>query len=217
MWFVDKVPGCFADSVGTLARATVHEIPRDPTGNNSLCVNLGNFDFFGGDLVQIVTDSVGACCEKCFAENRCYRYSYREADGTCWLKTSYVDHSTPRAGFHSGLARRADQVQLPMVWEYGDRPCALRLPPTGSTLPHSVIACCCAILLPSYWMEGRDLWSGATLPTSHGRALAGEYGMPCRTGYRAGCDYFYCDEWDAVPYGIPSATPSTPDYGGAAS
>ena len=143
MWFVDKVPGCFADSVGTLARATVHEIPRDPTGNNSLCVNLGNFDFFCGDLVQIVTDTVGACCEKCSAENRCYRYSYREADGTCWLKTSYVDHSTPRAGFHSGLARRADQVQLPMVWEYGDRPCALRLPPTGSTLPAQ---CHCLLL-----------------------------------------------------------------------
>ena len=185
MWFVDKVPGCFADSVGTLARATVHEIPRDPTGNNSLCVNLGNFDFFGGDLVQIVTDTVGACCEKCFAENRCYRYSYREADGTCWLKTSYVDHSTPRAGFHSGLARRADQVQLPMVWEYGDRPCALRLPPTGSTLPAQ---CHCLLLRhpappildgEARPMEWRDL--------AHGRALAGEYGMPCRTGYGAGC------------------------------
>ena len=56
---------------------------------------------------------------------RC-RYSFDEVGGRCWLKGSYVDHSVPRDRYHSGLAKRADQVQLPMVWEYGERPCEWR-------------------------------------------------------------------------------------------
>jgi hypothetical protein len=71
MWFVEKVPGCFMDSVGALNRAAVH---ATPVGNASeLCLNIGNFDFYGGDIVQLVVDRVGTCCAKCAAESRCFR------------------------------------------------------------------------------------------------------------------------------------------------
>ena len=63
------------------------ESPGTTTNKILRCAHNG-IDFYGADLIYLVTDrnNVGKCEGFCREEELCVAFTYRPSNGQCWLK-----------------------------------------------------------------------------------------------------------------------------------
>ena len=52
------------------------------------CTNQTDIDYFGNDITFAYLPSVADCCNFCYGNTQCARYTYIAAVKGCWLKTN---------------------------------------------------------------------------------------------------------------------------------